>query len=166
MLVVEENDDDDDEEHHNHKERERDVLLFETQNPKQKTDIFSFIIEFTYTQTKKMATTANVDVSAPKPKVNGELMETFSGKSVQLVLEKTSEHPLKGKASDGMEVSVDASSVAGGVPTSRFIEVEGVVTGRGEIKATNVASFGENVDLFAYNEMCKMLHSKGREMIL
>ena len=54
-----------------------------------------------------MATTANVDVSAPKPKVNGELMETFSGKSVQLVLEKTSEHPLKGKASDGMEVSVD-----------------------------------------------------------
>lgn len=140
--------------------------MFETQNPKQKTDIFSFIIEFTYTQTKKMATTANVDVSAPKPKVNGELMETFSGKSVQLVLEKTSEHPLKGKASDGMEVSVDASSVAGGVPTSRFIEVEGVVTGRGEIKATNVASFGENVDLFAYNEMCKMLHSKGREMIL
>ena len=113
-----------------------------------------------------MATTANVDVSAPKPKVNGELMETFSGKSVQLVLEKTSEHPLKGKASDGMEVSVDASSVAGGVPTSRFIEVEGVVTGRGEIKATNVASFGESVDLFAYNEMCKMLHAKGREMIL
>ena len=42
----------------------------------------------------------------------------------------------------------------------------GVVTGPAEIKATNVASFGESVDLFAYNEMCKMLHAKGREMIL
>jgi len=40
------------------------------------------------------------------------------------------------------------------------------VTGPQEIKATNVASFGESVDLFAYNEMCKMLHAKGREMIL
>jgi len=54
----------------------------------------------------------------------------------------------------------------GAAPQSRFIEVEGVVTGPAEIKATNVASFGESVDLFAYNEMCKMLHAKGREMIL
>ena len=112
--------------------------------------------------------TTNIDVSAPKPKVNGEQMSSFTGKTVQLVLEKTSEEgqQLKGKAADGMEVTVDASGVAGGLPGSRYVEVEGVVTGRGEIKATNVASFGENVDLFAYNEMCKMLHSKGREMIL
>ena len=113
--------------------------------------------------------TTNIDVSAPKPKVNGEQMSSFTGKTVQLVLEKTSEEgqqQLKGKAADGMEVTVDASGVAGGLPGSRFVEVEGVVTGPAEIKATNVASFGESVDLFAYNEMCKMLHAKGREMIL
>jgi replication factor A3 len=112
--------------------------------------------------------TTNIDVSAPKPKVNGEQMSSFTGKTVQLVLEKTSEEGqrLKGKAADGMEVTVDASGAAGGVPGSRFVEVEGVVTGPAEIKATNVASFGESVDLFAYNEMCKMLHAKGREMIL
>jgi replication factor A3 len=111
--------------------------------------------------------TTNIDVSAPKPKVNGEQMSSFTGKTVQLVLEKTSEEGqrLKGKAADGMEVTVDASG-APSVPGSRFVEVEGVVTGPAEIKATNVASFGESVDLFAYNEMCKMLHAKGREMIL
>jgi len=112
--------------------------------------------------------TTNIDVSAPKPKVNGEQMSSFTGKTVQLVLEKTSEEgqQLKGKAADGMEVTVDASGVAGGLPGSRFVEVEGVVTGPAEIKATNAAGFGESVDLFAYNEMCKMLHAKGREMIL
>ena len=114
--------------------------------------------------------TTNIDVSAPKPKVNGEQMSSFTGKTVQLVLEKTSEEgqqqQLKGKAADGMEVTVDASGAAGGLPGSRFVEVEGVVTGPAEIKATNVANFGESGDLFAYNEMCKMLHAKGREMIL
>ena len=115
-------------------------------------------------------TTTNIDISAPKPKVNGEQMGLFSGKTVQLVLETTSNSEggsvLKGKAADGMEVTVQLDQSLGAAPRSRFIEVEGVVTGPQEIKATNVASFGESVDLFAYNEMCKMLHAKGREMIL
>ena len=116
-------------------------------------------------------TTTNIDISAPKPKVNGEQMGLFSGKTVQLVLETTSNSEggsvLKGKAADGMEVTVQLDQSLGAAPQwSRFIEVEGVVTGPAEIKATNVASFGESVDLFAYNEMCKMLHAKGREMIL
>lgn len=114
-------------------------------------------------------TTTNIDISAPKPKVNGEQMGLFSGKTVQLVLETTSSEGgsvLKGKAADGMEVTVQLDQSLGAAPQSRFIEVEGVVTGPQEIKATNVASFGESVDLFAYNEMCKMLHAKGREMIL
>ncbi|CAL6380849.1 unnamed protein product [Bathycoccus prasinos] len=114
-------------------------------------------------------TTTNIDISAPKPKVNGEQMGLFSGKTVQLVLETTSNEGgsvLKGKAADGMEVTVQLDQSLGAAPRSRFIEVEGVVTGPQEIKATNVASFGESVDLFAYNEMCKMLHAKGREMIL
>ena len=114
-------------------------------------------------------TTTNIDISAPKPKVNGEQMGLFSGKTVQLVLETTSNEGgsvLKGKAADGMEVTVQLDQSLGAAPQSRFIEVEGVVTGPAEIKATNVASFGESVDLFAYNEMCKMLHAKGREMIL
>ena len=114
-------------------------------------------------------TTTNIDISAPKPKVNGEQMGLFSGKTVQLVLETTSNSEggsvLKGKAADGMEVTA-VGPVFGRGAASRFIEVEGVVTGPQEIKATNVASFGESVDLFAYNEMCKMLHAKGREMIL
>jgi replication factor A3 len=115
-------------------------------------------------------TTTNIDISAPKPKVNGEQMGLFSGKTVQLVLETTSNSEggsvLKGKAADGMEVTAQLDQSLGAAPRSRFIEVEGVVTGPQEIKATNVASFGESVDLFAYNEMCKMLHAKGREMIL
>ena len=115
-------------------------------------------------------TTTNIDISAPKAKVNGEQMGLFSGKTVQLVLETTSNSEggsvLKGKAADGMEVTAHLDQSLGAAPRSRFIEVEGVVTGPQEIKATNVASFGESVDLFAYNEMCKMLHSKGREMIL
>ena len=115
-------------------------------------------------------TTTNIDISAPKPKVNGEQMGLFSGKTVQLVLETTSNSEggsvLKGKAADGMEVTAHLDQSLGAAPRSRFIEVEGVVTGPQEIKATNVASFGESVDLFAYNEMCKMLHAKGREMIL
>jgi replication factor A3 len=115
-------------------------------------------------------TTTNIDISAPKPKVNGEQMGLFSGKTVQLVLETTSNSEggsvLKGKAADGMEVTARLDQSLGAAPRSRFIEVEGVVTGPQEIKATNVASFGESVDLFAYNEMCKMLHAKGREMIL
>ena len=59
-LVVEENDDDDEEQHHNNvsetrrnnnnTKKGREIFVFETQNPKQKTHFFS--IEFTYTYKK------------------------------------------------------------------------------------------------------------------
>ena len=151
----------------NDREKEEGSLIF--------THFFKISLSFLSAPDQKKhrknnnMTTTNIDISAPKPKVNGEQMGLFSGKTVQLVLETTSSEGgsvLKGKAADGMEVIVQLDQYLGARPQSRFIEVEGVVTGPQEIKATNVASFGESVDLFAYNEMCKMLHAEGREMIL
>ena len=49
-----------------HKERKRDFFVFETQNPKQKTDIFSFIIEFTYTQIQKKWQRPRTSTSPPR----------------------------------------------------------------------------------------------------
>jgi hypothetical protein len=108
----------------------------------------------------------NIDVSEPKPKVNAQQLQQFKQKTVTLVCEKISVQAqvLKAKASDGQEVQVDINQLR--VPETQFLEVEGVVTGDNTVKAKKIVSFGQQVDMFAYNEMCKMLHGKAREMIL
>ena len=105
----------------------------------------------------------NVDVSAPKPKVNGDHLKSFVQKHVTLLVERTALNEYK--ACDGTKVSVEFERGLN-VPDANFVEVEGLVVAEDRVKATKAVSFGDNVDMFAYNEMAKMMHEKAREMIL
>ena len=108
-----------------------------------------------------------IDVSVPKPKVNGEQLKNFAQKHVQLLVERVENGQWKSVDGKLLEIVQNPDEVPSPSEETKFVEVEGVVLEGGDkVKATKMVAFGNDVDAFAYNEMTKTLHANAREMIL
>jgi replication factor A3 len=106
-----------------------------------------------------------MDTSAPAPRVNGELMTRYVGKKVLLVG--------KNEGSDGSSVTLKTADdktvrvqLAPGSPaiTTAFVEFEGMVESADVLTEVSHVEFGNEFDLYTYNELTK--ESNGKSNVL
>lgn len=88
-------------------------------------------------------TTTGVDVTAPAPRVNFELMNSYIGKRVKLVgkVEGVQGNMMKVKAADEGTVDVMLHSAA---PMDAFVEVDGTVESPNTLREESICGFGNN----------------------
>ena len=98
-----------------------------------------------------------IDVTAPCPRVNFELMSQYTGKRVRFVgkVEQISENTMKVRSSDDSIVEVILSGAA---PDGPYVEIDGTVEGPNTIREDSSTSFGSSFGMFKY---C-ILNRKGR----
>ena len=103
--------------------------------------------------------------SAPSPRVNGELMARFIGKKVLLVgkTESTDGATMTVRTPDDKTVVVQLAPGAP-APTTTFVEFEGMVDAEDRLTETSHVDFGNEFDMYTYNELAK--ESNGRSSAL
>ena len=108
-----------------------------------------------------------MDTSAPSPRVNGELMGRFVGKKVLLVG--------KNEGSDGSTMTVrtpDEKTVTvqlapgSPAPATAFVEFEGIVDGAAAMTETSHVDFGDNFDMYTYNELTKEANGRNQALFM
>ena len=106
-----------------------------------------------------------MDTTAPSPRVNGELMTRFVGKKVLLVG--------KNEGSDGSSVNLRTPDdkmvrvqLAPGSPaiTTAFVEFEGMVDSADTMTETSHVDFGDEFDLYTYNELTKEANGRSNNL--
>lgn len=106
-----------------------------------------------------------MDTSAPAPRVNGELMARFVGKKVLLVG--------KNEGSDGSHVTLSTPDdkmvrvrLAPGSPAinTAFVEFEGMVESPDILAETLHVDFGNEFDLYTYNELTKEANGRSNNL--
>ena len=92
-------------------------------------------------------TVNGIDVTAPAPRVNFELLSQFMGKRVKLVgkVEEISGNVMKVKASDDGIVEV---LLKGAAPEDAFVEVDGTVEGPNSLREESSIGFGNSFGTF------------------
>lgn len=88
-----------------------------------------------------------IDVTAPCPRVNFELMSHYTGKRVRFVgkVEQISENTMKVRSSDDSMVEVILSGAA---PDGPYVEIDGTVEGPNTIREDSSTSFGSSFGMF------------------
>ena len=106
-----------------------------------------------------------MDTSAPAPSVNGELMSRFAGKKVLLVgkTEGSDGSTVTLRTSDDKVVTVTLAADSPAITTA-FVEFEGICNGEGSITEVSHVDFGDEFDMYTYNELAK--ESNGRSAAL
>jgi len=106
-----------------------------------------------------------MDTSAPAPRVNGELMARFVGKKVLLVgkTESTDGATMTLRTSDDKTVTV-ALAPGAAAPATTFVEFEGMVDAADRLTESAHVDFGNEFDMYTYNELAK--ESNGRSAAL
>ena len=106
-----------------------------------------------------------MDTSAPAPRVNGELMARFVGKKVLLVgkAESTDGATMTLRTSDDKTVTVSLAPGAA-TPATTFVEFEGMVDAADRLTESAHVDFGNEFDMYTYNELAK--ESNGRSAAL
>jgi len=101
-------------------------------------------------------TMPGIDVTAPCPRVNFEIMSQYTGKRVRFVgkVEQISENTMKVRSSDDSIVEVILSGAA---PDGPYVEIDGTVEGPNTIREDSSTSFGSSFGTFIYN----MFNSEG-----
>ena len=108
-----------------------------------------------------------MDTSAPAPRVNGELMARFVGKKVLLVgkTETSDGSTMTVKTSDDKMVTV--SLLAGAAaPATSFVEFEGMVDAADMLTETNHVDFGNEFDMYTYNELAKEANGRSAALFM
>lgn len=106
-----------------------------------------------------------IDVTAPCPRVNFELMSQYTGKRVRFVgkVEQISENTMKVRSSDDSIVEVILSGAA---PDGPYVEIDGTVEGPNTIREDSSTSFGSSFDMQNYNEVCKLMNGPYQRLFL
>ncbi|KAL4426964.1 hypothetical protein ABPG77_009525 [Micractinium sp. CCAP 211/92] len=101
---------------------------------------------------------AGLDITAPCPRVNAQLMGEFVGKKVRLVgrVDGVEGSSMRLRTSDDGTVTVNLQGVA---PQCQIVEVEGVVNSPNTITEESTCSLTDNFDMSNYNELCKLANS-------
>ena len=88
-------------------------------------------------------TVAGIDVTAPAPRVNFELMNNYIGKRVKLVgkVESVQGTTMKVKAADEGVVDVMLKSAA---PQDAYVEIDGTVESPNTLREESIIGFGNN----------------------
>ncbi|WPT14296.1 Replication protein A 14 kDa subunit B [Picochlorum sp. SENEW3] len=110
-------------------------------------------------------TVPSIDLSAPVPRVNFQLMSKYEGKRVRLVgkVEEISGTTMKVKTSDDAMVDV---LLTGAAPTDAFVEIDGTVEGPNVIREESNVGFGNDFDMKNYNQVCTLMNDKYRSLFL
>ena len=108
-----------------------------------------------------------MDTSAPAPRVNGELMARFVGKKVLLVgrAEASDGSTMTVKTSDDKMVTV-ALAPGAAAPATQFVEFEGMVEGVDKLTEVAHVDFGNEFDMYTYNELAKEANGKSAALVM
>ncbi|KAK2076420.1 hypothetical protein QBZ16_000945 [Prototheca wickerhamii] len=106
-----------------------------------------------------------INVSAPAPRVNFELLGQNIGKKVRLVgkVEGIQGNSLQLRAADDGVVTV---MLRGAAPSDLFVEVEGLVDSPTTLKEDSSTGFGNSFDLGNYNELCKLSNGEFKSLFV
>jgi|Transcript_4339 replication factor A3 len=105
-----------------------------------------------------------MDDSAPAPRVNGELLGNFIGKKVLLVGEVTPVDGVKATLKTGDDKMITVNLSGDGSFASKFVEFEGSVDSADTITESSRAEFGNDFDMYTYNELTKQISGKSRDL--
>jgi replication factor A3 len=109
----------------------------------------------------------SMDTSAPAPRINGELMARFVGKKVLLVgkAEGSNGGVVTLRTPDDRTVRVQ---LAPGSPPlgSAFVEFEGMVESPDALTETTHVDFGNEFDMYTYNELTKEANGRSAALFL
>jgi len=88
-------------------------------------------------------TVSGVDITAPAPRVNFELMQNYIGKRVKLVgkVEGVQGNVLRVKAADEGVVEV---LLKGAAPADAYVEIDGTVESPNTLREEAITGFGSN----------------------
>ena len=108
-----------------------------------------------------------MDTSAPAPRVNGELMSRFSGKKVLLVgkVEGSDGSSLNLRTPDDKMVRVQLAPGSPS-PATAYVEFEGMVEGPDALTETSHVDFGNEFDMYTYNELTKEANGRSQSLFL
>ena len=108
-----------------------------------------------------------MDTSAPSPRVNGELMGRFIGKKVLLVgkNEGTDGSTMTVRTPDEKTVTVQLAA-GSPAPATAYVEFERIVDGAGAMTETSHVDFGDNFDMYTYNELTKEANGRSQALFM
>jgi len=108
-----------------------------------------------------------MDTSAPSPRVNGELMGRFIGKKVLLVGkdEGTDGSTMTVRTPDEKTVTVQLAA-GSPAPATAYVEFEGIVDSAGAMTETSHVDFGDNFDMYTYNELTKEANGRSQALFM
>jgi hypothetical protein len=94
-----------------------------------------------------MTMSSTIDLSAPVPRANFEILSKYQGKRVRLVgkVEEVQGNSMKVRTSDDVIVDV---MLTGNAPTDTFVEVDGTVEGPNVIREDSNVGFGNDFGTF------------------
>jgi len=108
-----------------------------------------------------------MDTSAPSPRVNGELMSRFIGKKVLLVGRTESIDGASATVRTPDDKTVTVHLAPGSpAPATAFVEFEGIVDAADQLKETTHVDFGDDFDMYTYNELTKESNGRSADLFM
>eukprot|EP00850_Spirogloea_muscicola_P014649 SM000106S13997 [mRNA] locus=s106:320265:320871:- [translate_table: standard] len=108
-----------------------------------------------------------MDMSAPAPMVNADLMQRHAGRRVRTVikvLRQPGDGTVQGQAPDGAQITIRSSS--GLAYPSSYAEIIGLVEGDNVLREEAVTSFGDSFDMASYNQLCILANGKHQALFV
>lgn len=98
--------------------------------------------------------------------VNGELLKTFVGRKVRVVVQVMQSAPgtVIGKSTDGLQLTIKGSPPAH--PLTTYVEVIGIADTNQSVRADIWTNFGDNFDPYNYNRLCQLANGEYKHLFI
>ena len=105
-----------------------------------------------------------MDDSAPRPRVNGEALVNFIGKTVLVVGEVTPRDANSATVKTADDKMITVNLAGAGAFGSKYVDFVATVDGAECVTECSRVEFGDDFDQYSYGELCKLINGKSKEL--